>query len=72
MLRRPNRIAVTVCRLLRVEGVRIYVSELDAVAGTPVIDIKPVLADFLPRGEIRQPDWSREILADYWKRKSDH
>ena len=65
---RPNRIGSTICRVLRTEGVRLHVSELDAVAGTPVLDIKPVLSDFLPRGELRQPPWSREIMSNYWKR----
>ena len=27
-------------------------------AGTPVLDIKPVMQGFLPRGEIRQPAWA--------------
>jgi tRNA-Thr(GGU) m(6)t(6)A37 methyltransferase TsaA len=63
---RPNRLAVSVCRIVAVEGTRLTVRGLDAIDGTPVLDIKPVLAEFLPRGEIRQPDWSRELMADYW------
>ena len=39
---------------------------LDAVDGTPVLDIKPVMAGFLPRGEIRQPEWVSELMKDYW------
>lgn len=54
------------CRVLRTEGVRLYVSELDAVAGTPVLDIKPVLSEFLPREAVRQPAWSRELMGRYW------
>lgn len=38
---RPNRIGVTVVDLLRVEGNILYVSGLDAVNNTPVLDIKP-------------------------------
>jgi tRNA-Thr(GGU) m(6)t(6)A37 methyltransferase TsaA len=63
---RPNRIGVTVCRILRVEGNKLYVSELDAIDGTPVLDIKPVMAEFLPREEIRQPLWSHELMREYW------
>lgn len=66
---RPNRIGSTICRVLRVEGTRLFVSELDAVDGTPVLDIKPVMAEFLPRGELRQPTWSHEIMRQYWLRK---
>lgn len=63
---RPNRIGCTVCRVVRVDGTRLYVSELDAIDGTPVLDIKPVMVEFLPRGEIRQPAWSHELMQDYW------
>jgi tRNA (Thr-GGU) A37 N-methylase len=67
---RPNRIGSTICRVLRRDGPRLYVAELDAVAGTPVLDLKPVMAEFLPRGETRQPDWSRELMSHYWERKA--
>jgi len=63
---RPNRIGVTVCRIVSVSGRRIEVEGLDAIDGTPVLDIKPVMTEFLPRGEIRQPDWSSELMKDYW------
>jgi tRNA-Thr(GGU) m(6)t(6)A37 methyltransferase TsaA len=63
---RPNRIGVTICRVLRVDGTNLYVSELDAIDGTPVLDIKPVMAEFLPREEIRQPRWSHELMREYW------
>lgn len=64
---RPNRIGSTICRVLRVEGTRLYISELDAIDGTPVLDIKPVMVEFLPRQQVRQPDWSRELMSSYWK-----
>jgi len=67
---RPNRIGSTICRVIRTAGVRLYVSELDAISGTPVLDIKPVLSEFLPRGRVQQPSWSREIMRQYWKRKA--
>jgi len=63
---RPNRLAVSVCRIVRVEGTSLHVTGLDAIDGTPVIDIKPVLTGFLPRGAVREPSWAREIMADYW------
>ncbi len=64
---RPNRLGVSVCRILGVDGTRLLVGGLDAIDGTPVLDIKPVMAEFQPRGEVRQPDWSRELMADYWQ-----
>jgi tRNA (Thr-GGU) A37 N-methylase len=63
---RPNRIGVSVCRIVAVEGLRLEVEGLDAIDGTPVLDIKPVLSDFLPRGEVREPAWAGELMADYW------
>ena len=63
---RPNRIGVTVCRLLSVNGLTLRVRGLDAIDGTPVLDIKPVMTGFLPRGEIREPDWAKELMAGYW------
>jgi len=65
---RPNRIGVTVCRLLKVEDTRLHVQGLDAIDGTPVLDIKPVMSGFQPRGAIREPQWAREIMAEYWKK----
>ena len=66
---RPNRLGSTICRLLRCSGTRLFVAELDAIDGTPVVDIKPVMAEFLPRAEIRQPQWSHELMRDYWLRR---
>jgi tRNA-Thr(GGU) m(6)t(6)A37 methyltransferase TsaA len=63
---RPNRLGVSICRLLSVDGLNLTVRGLDAIAGTPVLDIKPVMQGFLPRGEIRQPAWATEIIQDYW------
>lgn len=64
---RPNRLGVTVCRLLGVDGLTLTVQGLDAIDGTPVLDIKPYLAEFGARGEVRQPAWSRELMAGYWE-----
>jgi tRNA (Thr-GGU) A37 N-methylase len=37
------------------------------VDGTPVVDIKPVMAEFLPRSDVRQPEWSGELMRRYWE-----
>jgi len=63
---RPNRIGVTTCALLAVDGLTLTVAGLDAIDGTQVLDIKPYMAEFGPRGELRQPAWSRELMKDYW------
>ncbi len=67
---RPNRLGSTVCRVVRVDGRELVVAELDAIDGTPVVDLKPVMQEFLPRQPVRQPAWSRELMTDYWSRPS--
>lgn len=64
---RPNRIGVTICRLISVRGLSIEVESLDAIDGTPVLDIKPYMREFAPRGDVRQPDWATELMSGYWK-----
>jgi len=64
---RPNRIGATICRLLKHEGNSINVQGLDAIDGTPVLDIKPVMREFLPSDEIRQPEWVSKLMQNYWK-----
>ena len=64
---RPNLLGMTICRVLGVAGPRIRVQGLDAIDGTPVLDVKPVMTGFAPRGTVREPDWAREIMADYWR-----
>ena len=53
-------------RLERVEGLTIFVRDVDLLDQTPVLDIKPYMTEFGPRGEVRQPPWSHEVMADYW------
>jgi tRNA-Thr(GGU) m(6)t(6)A37 methyltransferase TsaA len=38
---RPNPIGITVAEVLSVEGNKIRVTGLDALNGTPILDIKP-------------------------------
>ena len=64
---RPNRLGVSVARLVSRQGRHLVLRGLDAINGTPVLDIKPVMREFLPDGEIRQPSWSRELMSHYWR-----
>jgi tRNA-Thr(GGU) m(6)t(6)A37 methyltransferase TsaA len=63
---RPNRIGVTTVELVSVEGHTLRVRGLDAIEGSPVLDIKPYISGFAPRGKIREPDWVKELMANYW------
>jgi tRNA-Thr(GGU) m(6)t(6)A37 methyltransferase TsaA len=64
---RPNRLGSTIVTILGREGRTLTVAGLDAVDGTPVLDIKPVMVEFLPRTSVRQPAWSHEVMRAYWK-----
>jgi tRNA-Thr(GGU) m(6)t(6)A37 methyltransferase TsaA len=64
---RPNRIGLTRATILRVEGRVLSVRGLDAIDGTPVLDIKPWMDEFAPIGATRQPAWARELMQDYYK-----
>ena len=63
---RPNLIGLTIVELLSKERNKLIVKNLDAIDGTPVIDIKPVMKEFLPLTELKQPEWSTELMKNYW------
>ena len=63
---RPNPVGVTAVRLVERRGDVLVVTGLDAIDGTPVIDIKPHMDEFGPRGATRQPSWASELMRDYW------
>ncbi len=65
---RPNHIGLTIVKIIKCEGRSLFVAGLDAIDDTPVLDIKPVMQEFLPREEMRQPAWSHELMKDYWKK----
>lgn len=65
---RPNRLGKTIVKVVGREGKMIVVEGLDAIDGTPVLDIKPVVKEFLPREDIIQPDWVTDVMKEYWKR----
>jgi tRNA-Thr(GGU) m(6)t(6)A37 methyltransferase TsaA len=63
---RPNSLGLTTVELVRHEGRKIIVKNLDAINGTPILDIKPVMKEFQPKGEINQPEWSIDLMKNYW------
>lgn len=64
---RPNRLGATIARIVKREGNRLMVAGLDAIDGTPVLDLKPVMREFLPREPIHQPEWATQIMKNYWQ-----
>ena len=63
---RPNRIGVSRCELVDVDGFKLHVRGLDAVDGTPVLDVKPFMVEFAPRGPVFQPEWASDLMRTYW------
>jgi len=68
---RPNRLGATIARIVERSSRQLVVEGLDAIDGTPVVDIKPVFAEFLPRGPVRQPAWTHEMMREYWAEKHE-
>jgi len=57
---RPNRIGISVVELERVEGNILYISRVDMLDGTPVLDIKPYISRF-DYIEATSEGWQDEI-----------
>ena len=55
---RPNDIGLCVVRLIEARGNTLRVAELDAIDGTPVIDIKPYNSRHDSRPDATMPEWS--------------
>ncbi len=62
----PNPIGVTAVRLLQVEGNVIRVQGLDAIDGTPVLDLKPYAPVFDQPLEPVVPEWFERLMEGYF------
>ena len=56
---RPNPIGITTVRLLERKDNILRVKGLDAINGTPVLDIKPYLPESFPASEVTVAEWSK-------------
>ena len=54
---RPNLIALTMCKINSIKGGTIEIEEIDAVDGSPVIDIKCYIPGSISNSSIRLPTW---------------
>lgn len=61
---RPNSILVTVVRLIERRGNVLKVSGLDAIDGSPILDIKPYQPYHEPN-DIRVPSWMKKIHEEF-------
>jgi len=64
---RPNKLGMSLVRLMRIDGHVLHVSDLDILDGTPLIDIKPYIKRFDSRTSVRS-GWhdavSDDVLTD--------
>jgi tRNA-Thr(GGU) m(6)t(6)A37 methyltransferase TsaA len=51
--RRPNQLGMSIVRLIKRKGNILYVKHVDVISGTPLLDIKPYVPDFIARGKVR-------------------
>lgn len=63
---RPNPIGVTAVELIGVRGNVVTVKGLDAIDGTPVLDIKPYFPDYDRVEEASVPKWVGRLMAGYF------
>jgi tRNA-Thr(GGU) m(6)t(6)A37 methyltransferase TsaA len=54
---RPNLIALTLCKVVSVEGNVVTLDKIDAFDGTPVLDLKPYIPGYDTAEDARVPDW---------------
>lgn len=62
---RPNRIGVTAVEIISVDEECVAVRGLDAINGTPVLDIKPYFPAF-DRRDAQVPDWVDRLMENYF------
>ena len=63
---RPNALGVSVVRLLSQEGAVLSVQGLDALDGSPILDVKPYFSDFDRANGSSEPEWVRRLMRDYF------
>ena len=61
---RPNLIALSVCKVLAVEKNLVTLDDLDAFAGTPILDLKPFIPPDSPVKDLRVPAWAKAKKAE--------
>ena len=55
--KRPNLIGLTVCKIITINGNMIGIEDIDALDGSPVIDIKCYIPGSVRKDDVRLPDW---------------
>jgi tRNA-Thr(GGU) m(6)t(6)A37 methyltransferase TsaA len=63
---RPNPIGITVCPIVRVSDDSVTVTGLDAIDGTPILDLKPYFPVFDTAPNARTPEWVDRLMLGYF------
>jgi tRNA-Thr(GGU) m(6)t(6)A37 methyltransferase TsaA len=63
---RPNPIGITTVQLIQVKGNVLKVKGLDAIDGTPVLDLKPYLPEWDCRPDAKIPQWVKKLMEGYF------
>ena len=62
---RPNQLGLTTVKIIKREGRELTVVGLDCINETPILDIKPVMKEFLPKRRL-STRWTNDIMKNYW------
>jgi len=63
---RPNPIGITAVENMGIEDGILKVKGLDAIDGTPILDIKPYVPEFDKIDDFSNPDWVGKIMEGYF------
>ena len=63
---RPNPLGITTVELMDVKDNIIYVKGLDAINGTPILDIKPYYPQYDKVENAKIPEWVNVIMKEYF------
>ena len=61
---RPNLIALTRCRIVKIEGLRIYLDQIDAFDQSPLIDIKCYFPPEEGDTDVKTPNWAGRVSSE--------
>jgi len=67
---RPNPIGISIVRLVKVDGNRLYIRDVDIVDGTPLLDIKPYVPEF-DRRKVDRIGWLGKRVNKLSKARDD-
>lgn len=68
--KRPNPIGISVVKLVKIQGCKLFVTDVDILDGTPLLDIKPYVPAFDPQGNVRC-GWMEKPVKTVMKHRSD-